>query len=80
MNGLRLKLRSTLKTATGTFCPRDPLNVREDVAECVNGRVGHRVQPFGHLHADVAGPGFAGLFAALAPPTRPPWRLPERGR
>ena len=27
MNGLMLKLRSILKTATGTFWPRDPLKV-----------------------------------------------------
>ncbi len=26
-NGLMLKFRSILKTATGTFCPREPLNV-----------------------------------------------------
>ncbi len=36
-----------------------------DVAERIDRRVGDRVQVLGDQHADVAGPGFAGLLAVL---------------
>ena len=36
-----------------------------DVAEGVDGGIGDGMQAFGDEHADVAGPGFAGLVAAL---------------
>ena len=51
-----------------------------DIAEGVDRRIGHRVQVVGDQDADVAGPGFARLLAALRSPARRPWRLPARGR
>ena len=37
----------------------------EDIAERIDCRIGDGMQAVGHQHADVAGPGFAGLRAAF---------------
>ena len=52
----------------------------EDIAERIDGGVGHRMQAVGHQHADVAGPGFARLLSAARPPVRRRWRLRARAR
>ena len=71
MNGFMLKLRSILIDRHRHLLAARAAEGGVDIADGIDGRVGHRMQAVGDLHADVAGPGVARLLAALPTTSSP---------